>query len=161
MMPQIYPDWWRKHFLRVELWIALFAGACIAIWATKFHGSTFLMRLVVHNRGQIYGTMASISGSLLGFVITAMSIVLGFSSSERLTLLKKSDHYPQLWAVFTSTIKWLGATTILWLVALVLDTDSSPKPMLLIACVTATIIAALRLIRCSWVLERIVEVLTA
>ena len=33
--------------------------------------------------------------------------------------------------------------------------------MLLIGCVTATIIAALRLIRCSWVLERIVEVLTA
>lgn len=158
---QIYPQWWRKHFLIVEFLIAAVAGAILCLWVRYGDGATALSAAVRNNRGQIYGTLASICGSLLGFAITAMSIVLGFTSSERLTLLRGSGHYSQLWAVFTSTIRCLGLATIAWLLALIFDTEARQRPLLIAVCLFATTLAAFRLSRCIWILERIVEVLTS
>lgn len=156
----LYPTWWRNHFLGVELAIAVLAGCALTFWIRVGDGSVFLSALVHQNRAQIYGTLASIFGSLLGFVITSMSIVLGFSASERLGILRKSSHYRDMWAVFTSAIKALGATTALWLAALLFERESAPKPLLIDACICVTLLSLFRLARCVWVLEKIVEVLT-
>lgn len=104
----LYPKWWRQHFLAVELGIALVATGLLLCWWRYGNGVSILKEVVHGNRGQIYGTFASIFGSLLGFAITALSVVLGFSSSDRLAVLKKSAYYKQLWEVFTSGIRVLG-----------------------------------------------------
>jgi hypothetical protein len=157
---RLYPNWWRKNFLTVELGIATFVTAAVFLWS-KYGGGTQALSDIVHgNRSQIYGTLASIFGSLLGFVITALSVVLGLSSSERLNVLRASRYYQQLWDVFTSAIRVLGVSTILWLGALFFDRETAPKPLLLVACLGISFLATLRLARCVWVLERIVEALT-
>lgn len=156
----LYPSWWKKHFLIVELvWASVIACGLFA-WAMFGSGAHVLTSIVSQNRGQLYGTVASISGSLLGFVITAMSIVLGFSSSDRLSILRNSDYYEQLWAVFTSTIRWLAGSTIIWILALLFERESHQRPLLLVSCISITLVASFRLMRCLWVLERIVEILT-
>lgn len=156
----LYPKSWRQRFLEFEFCIAVLVAAGLLAW-WKFGAATeVLSDIVKGNRSSIYGTMASLSGSLLGFVIATQSIVLGFSGSERLTILRNSKYYKQLWKVFTSSIRVLGSTTLLWLVALFFDRDASPRPLLLICCLAVTFLALLRLARCVWVLERIVEALT-
>ena len=157
----LYPKWWRRHFLAVELGIALAVTALLLIWWRYGSGAPILKEVVRGNRGQVYGTFAWIFGSLLGFAITALSVVLGFSSSDRLAVLKNSAYYKQLWEVFTSAIRVLGITTTLWLLALFLDRETHPRPFVLVLCLAVTFLATLRLARCVWVLERIVEIITS
>jgi len=69
----------RRHFLLVE---ALLAAASVAVefavWLLQYGGSVVVECPLRENRATLYGTTASIFGSLLGFAITATSIVLGF-----------------------------------------------------------------------------------
>jgi len=157
---RIYPDWWRRNFLNVELGVAaVMTVALLAFW--KYGAlADALCWIVKNSRGQIYGTLASIAGSLLGFVITALSVVLGFSASDRLTVLRSSKYYKQLWDVFTSTIRVLAVTTFVWLLALFFDRESRPRPLILVFALAFSFLAILRLLRCIWVLERIVLVIT-
>jgi hypothetical protein len=158
-MFSIYPKWWKKHFLRVEFLIGVLASAAFAVWTYK-GGKDVLLQLEHSNRGAIYSALASLFGSLLGFAITAMSIVMGFISSDRLTIIRRSAHYKDLWAVFTSAIRFLGVTTIASLVGLIFDREGVQRPYLFVICISLSFLCALRVARCLWVLERIVSVLT-
>ena len=157
----LYPAPYRKHFLGVELVFSILVGVSLLYWWRYGNGVKVLTDIVRGNRAQVYSTLASIFGSLLGFVITALSVVLAFSTSERLKVLRGSSYYKQLWAVFTSAIRVLGATTVWWLLALFLDREAVQRPLILICCIATTFLAVLRLARCVWVLERIVEVMTS
>lgn len=159
-MSFFYPLWWRKHFLLVELLIAIALTIMLVVWTARWDGQEVLLNLVKGNRAAVYGTLASLFGSLLGFAITAMSIVLGFTASERLTLLRSSRHYKDLWAVFTSAIRVLGITTVAALIGMIFDREAVQRPYIFVACVGLSALCVFRIVRCLWVLERIVELLT-
>lgn len=160
-MSFFYPSWWRKHFLLVELLIAIALTMMLVVWCAQWGGHEILLNLVKGNRAAIYGALASLFGSLLGFAITAMSIVIGFTTSERFTILRSSRHYKDLWAVFTSAIRALGVTTVVALLGLIFDRDAVQRPYIFAACIGLSVLFIFRIIRCLWVLERIVELLTA
>lgn len=61
----------------------------------------------------MYGTLASIFGALLGFVITAISIVFGFSSMAQVDVVRGSRHYQTLWRIFLQTT-WVMAAATPW-----------------------------------------------
>lgn len=153
-------EWWRSHFLDAELFVSLLIGFAFIVWQQWMDGETVICALLKGNRSAIYGTLASIFGSLLGFVITARSVILGFSMTERLAVVRNSKHYPVLWDVFLGTTRALGIGTGLSLIALVLDRDNAPQPLILQLCVVAIIISASRLFRCVWILEKVVMLLT-
>lgn len=160
-MSFFYPSWWRKYFLFVELLIAIALTAMLVIWSARWGGHQVLLDLVKGNRAAIYGALASLFGSMLGFSITAMSIILGFTTSERLALLRSSSHYRDLWAVFTSAIRVLGTTTVLALIGLIFDREAVQRPYIFVTCVGLSALCILRMARCLWVLERIVALLIA
>ncbi|MFA5861779.1 MAG: hypothetical protein WDA16_08795 [Candidatus Thermoplasmatota archaeon] len=114
------------------------------------------------NRAAVYGAVASIAGSLLGFVITSISIVIGFSQSDRLAVVRESSHYPTLWRILTSTTTILAASTLLALSALVVDRDPGGTfKILTYVLLAALVVAALRIWRTIWVLKSIIGVVTA
>jgi hypothetical protein len=154
----LYPRWWRKHFLIVEMLIGIIVGTGIVIWDIHFGGSAVLDGVAKSNRGQMYGTLASICGSLLGFVITAMSLVLGFASQPKFQVLRSGSQYRILWKVFKSTIHFLGICTVAWLFALAFDRDSHPHPIIVAVALGVSAIAAMRLARSVWVLGKVVEI---
>jgi hypothetical protein len=156
-----YPSWWRKNFLLVELGIALALMGVLAVWSSRWGGYPILLNLVKGNRGAIYGALASLFGSLLGFSITAMSIVLGFATADRLALLRSSSHYKDLWATFVSAIRVLGITTIAALVGLIFDREAVQRPYIFVTCIGLSSLCILRMARCLWVLERLVKILIA
>lgn len=152
----LLPKWWRTHFLNVELGLAILCGASFVAWANLCGGGAILEDTLKGNRGAVYGALASIFGSLLGFAITAVSIMVSFSTDNRLTVLRESKHYPTLWKVFTATIRTLGLATVVALFGLILDRDNHPINVVLYLTVFASVLAVLRLARCAWVLENVI-----
>lgn len=155
------PKWWRAHFLWTEFALAGVLGCAFVIWCMYYGGADTVQRLLSGNRAAIYGALASVFGSLLGFTITAVSVVIGFSSHDRMAIIRQSRHYPTIWRVFFAAIRALGMATLLALAALVLDRDSQPRYIVLYVMVFAVVLAILRLARCAWVLENVIELVSS
>ena len=156
----LLPAWWQSHFVSVELALSAIVTAAFVGWAEYLDGAAVIDGFLVGNRGSVYGTLASIFGSLLGFTITAASIVLGFSSSPRLRTIRNSRHYPTLWEVFGATIRALGLSTVISLAALIVDRDTTPNHWVLYAVVFAVLLSSVRIVRTIWVLENIIALIT-
>ena len=154
------PLFWRKYFLGVEAGLVVVATIIFAAWFFRFDGSPWIHNILKDNRANIYGTLATIAGSLLGFSVAATSIVFGLLSSERLALLKKSKHYPKLWKTFFQAIQCLGILTIVVLVSLILDKEDAPISWLVIPVVLFVGLSVVRLTRAIWILEQIIQILS-
>lgn len=149
-------NWWSKHFLAVEFGLGLLLSAAFAVWVLWAGGDQVLNTELDTRRGTIYGALASIFGALLGFAITAQSILLALSDNERLEVVRESPHYETLWRVFTEAVRWLGIATFAAVVALIADRDAAPKIAALLFVATASVIASIRLVRLIWALENVV-----
>ena len=128
----------------------------IAIWIEWFGGWCFVEPLLTGNRGPIYSAMASVFGALLGFVLTAVSIVLGFSGMEPMSVVRSSPHYQTLYQIFLRATWALALATLLALLGLVFDRDRNPVTMLLYCNLAASGVASVLVARCVWALERVV-----
>jgi hypothetical protein len=153
--------WWRVHFLLAELCLAVALATLFALWASRFGGAGVVATTLKGNRAAIYGALASIFGSLLGFTLAAVSIVLGYAAEGRLGLLRDSKHYATLWRVFVSSMRALAAASVAALVGLIVDRDAAPVPLILYVCVGTTALAIFRIARCLWVFEQVIELVTA
>lgn len=151
---------WGEHFLHCEFGasVAITVAFCVVFYWLGLEDD--VDSLLKDNRGPLYGALSAIFGSLLGFVITSMSIVIGFSGDERLALIRESRHYPMLWRVFMSAIYWSAFATVVCVLALVFDRDKSPFMPLFCAVFFVSTTFGFRLGRCIWALERLVEIVS-
>jgi hypothetical protein len=154
------PKFWRDHFLKVEFGIALLATAGLLVYGERFGGRPCIHAILDGNRSAIYATVASLAGSLLGFVLAAASIILTFANSDRLALLRQSRHYPTIWKIFKAAMRALAFATVAAVVALLVDRDRSPAWWLVYVNSFTALWAGLRLWRCLWIFNKIVAILT-
>lgn len=141
------PRWWRRHFLPIELGAALVIAGVFTIAEVR-------CGILPDELAALYGALAAVFGSLLGFTIAAVSIIIAVSGDDRLAVLRGSDRYPDLWKTFFSAIRWLGGATLIAFAGLLWET-------VLVAALAsfAILITVFRISRCIWVLERIVAIL--
>ena len=79
------------------------------------------------NRQAVYGRVAGISGTLMGFgIAVAAFIIPSVMSSERFRLLRVNENFDNLWRTYSQVVKSFGLLTVSSLVCLIVDTDSSP-----------------------------------
>lgn len=152
---------WERHFLRFEFVLAVVLGVTFVFWGEPLLSTAGLAPSSLDARRTIYGALASLFGSLLGFVITAVSIAIAFASSDRLSIVRESRHYGDLWRVFTASIKSLGLATVVALVGLVADGKPWTSAAIGYLMFFSSVLATFRVIRCVWVLEKIVGLVTA
>lgn len=152
--------WWEKNFLIAELILSIIIIVVAYYMINFLNLKTSLVLMVADIRQQLYGTIASVSGSLLGFVITGMSILLTMGESESIKRLKKSKHYPQIFKVYLSSGKFLALSTVLAITALIIDTNGTPKLWCTAFVGWAVLISVFRLLRCIWVLENMIGLAT-
>lgn len=148
---------YRAHFLGVELFISIILVTILTFITYKFIGFDDFQSTLNDVRDMLYGTLATLSGALLGFVITGLSVLLTTSTNKQIETLKRSKHYKTIFKIFFSTSKYLGVLLIFSLMGIVFDKDASPIIFITITTLWALIIVAFRLLRCVWVLERIVK----
>jgi hypothetical protein len=154
----LLPGWWRRYFLGVELALSVFLSVAFGVWVLRFGGATIVYPVLTGAEASIYGTLATIFGSLLGFVITSVSIIVSLGDSSRLAVIRESRSNQQLWKIFTSATKWLGVATGISLTGLILNRDGPPEFIILVLCLWSSLLAVLRLVRCIWALENVVKI---
>jgi hypothetical protein len=160
---QILPRWWRAHFLPVEFWLSALLTIAAAWWLSVWNKNSFLDGQLFGVRSGLYAVLATVWGALLGFVIATITILLGFSESPRMKIVRESDHYQDLWNTFKSATWVLGFATVASIGGLLGDKDSPgghPNHFISYVVLFATTLASLRLARCIWILHRVVGIVT-
>ncbi|GAB2816665.1 hypothetical protein GCM10022221_13420 [Actinocorallia aurea] len=120
-----------------------------------------VLDLLDDRRDDLYATVLSLEATLLGFVVAILTITIGFAGSPRLEIIRRTRHWPALFAIYTRTMRWAACAALAALLALILDRDKSPNlwlTALLLVCVTFSVAAVARML---WVTEGIVRVVTA
>jgi hypothetical protein len=164
MMPNSEPPAWatflQQHWLLAQVVAAAIATAAVFALVGSGATGTRLGDWLSNDRAALYGTVAALAGSLLGFVLAAATIILTIAGSPRLARVTGSNQYVALWSMFLMATKGLGALTLWSLAALVLDRDSSPVPLMTYGLLFLSVIAALQIGTCVWILERVTRLMT-
>ncbi len=147
---------WKQNFHWLEPLVAFLLGFAASIWLECTGRGCHVDSLLFGNRAAIYGTLASVFGAMLGFVLAAVSIILGFSALPQLAIVRESKHYPTLYKAFLLTTWILGAASLAALVALIFDRDDSPWRWGFYLAAVTGITATVCVVRSIWLLERIV-----
>ena len=151
---------WQRRFLGLEAAAATAPALALIAFFGWFDGAAQIDELLQDQRGVFYRTLATVSGTLLGFSLASASLVLTFVSSDRLALLRRSAHYGSLWKVFFQCIRSLGLLTVLSLAAIVIDRDEESFVWILVPMVGLVTFVSLRLLRVIWILEQIVRLVS-
>jgi hypothetical protein len=152
--------WIGRHWSRVELAAALLATvATFLVFGDGSQGSQ-LGDLIQGNRAVLYGTVAALAGSLLGFVLAAGAIIAPMLESPRMKRVRESNQYPGMWTMFLSATRGLGLLTVASVGALVFDRDAAPLGVLTYLVLFLAVLSALQVGTCVWILENVIKVLT-
>lgn len=107
------------------MWAAIVATVVLValdqcLW--KSHG---LATALHEKRTEVYSALATIFGALLGFVITAYSIVVSLNESEVLRRLRQRGTASGILSVFTRSVYVIGSATVVGLLSIFLDSDKN------------------------------------
>ena len=148
----------RRHYesnvLHYDLVLALLFSTIVIVVIEQLWGRSHVMQTLDGSRQGIYGALASIAGSLLGFSITTVSIVMIFIQAPELQILRESRHHQTLYDIFFSTIKYLSLAVALPFVGFLLDRDKAPFIWACYAVLAISAVATMRLYRSMWALEK-------
>jgi hypothetical protein len=151
-------NWYKRHFLFAEF-AASVAMAATAVCAIELLGGRQpLMDTLRGVRASVYSTIASLAGSLLGFVLAAVSIIMIFGQMPRMKLVKDSGQYVTIFNVYFQSILWLAVATMWAVVGLLLDTDAVPRRWITYAMLWLVILVIVRMYRCVWVLQEVTKI---
>ena len=130
--------------------------------AAAFYRMELLCPGVLDGRhlNSLYGALAQIFASLLGFCIAAISIVLGYAHDDRLAFLRRSKHYRELWGAFMRAIRWLAVAALVNLVGLFVQTEETSILLLAWVAGMSSLYAIYRLAHCVRVLDGVIRVVT-
>lgn len=124
----------------------------MAIHTVHRHLYTYLM----NQRGGLYTTLLTVEVTLLGFIVAILAIVLGYAQASRFEIVRRSPHWTSLFESYTRAMRWSALASVLFLVGLLADRDSSPHPLVTALCISGLLMSAVLLARMLWVTERVV-----
>lgn len=148
---------YKRHFLFADLIFSIVISILIIYFINSRWSYDVINIWIFTNKGDLYPLLATIGGTLLGFVITGVSIIIAFSESEKLRLLKHSNQYQTIFDIYFSTIKYLAITTGVTIFGLI--TSDKWAVIILYLIIWSTTISLFRIWKCVWVLESIVEII--
>ena len=100
--------------------------ALIVVWEIGFLGGKSATR-----SGTLFATIAGLSGTLLGFAITSIAILIGLFQAPEFGPLRKSDNYGSIFTDYKFAIVLLAATTLFALAATVAAAARVYSPIIL------------------------------
>jgi hypothetical protein len=150
-------EFWRRHFLGLELGAAT-GVAVVALIITEFGSETYWLSAILGSgSGGVASALVGISASLLGFTITAISLLLVLPDSSGIQRLRTSGSWEIVLHVFMSAIGWTGLLLVCALAASLGPDTGQLKYWLSAGCFFLSVVVLLRYLRIVWILEHIVQ----
>ena len=150
--------WYNKHFLFGEFVISILAVVGCRIVPRWVPALGSIWTGLAGNHTSLYGTLTGLTGAMLGFIITALSIVLVLGPQSQFHLLRASGQMGTLFSVFSQAIAWLAAATVWSLVGLLFAVEGPVGSVVATGALWLTILAGLRVYRCVWALRHVIEI---
>lgn len=142
-----------KYFLFFDL---LFAS--ILFFLSRFLVCKFLnykIETFLTNYDDVCSVLFTSGLTLLGFLITGISIITGFLMNEKLSKIRKTQHPKTIVQIYKSAIFW---TFLLILSAFIGMFQTEVQDILLLAICFSIFITIVRIFRCIWILSKLVEI---
>ena len=150
-------EFYDKHFMWIEFIIALTLSIALVLIFECWIGQNILINMLNSNYQDFYSAAASVCGTMLGFELAAVSVILVFGEMPRLRLIRESGQYKQVFEIYFTSIYISAAATLWALVGLMLDTNTSPKPWVTYVMFWLLITMIFRIFRCVWILRQITD----
>lgn len=149
---------YKSHFLMAEFVIAIILTLVLVEVARWIPVIRTGLGVLAASDATLYSTLAGLAGTLLGFTLTSISIILAIGQIPQLKLLRDSGHMATVWMVFSQAIGWLALATVWSLIGLVLSNhNSSPGLIVAVGESGLVMLSGLRVYRCVWALSYIVR----
>src|SRR5258708_1349575 len=105
-----------------------------------------ILKILKDRRKEIYAAILGLNGSLLGFIIAAVTVALGFASSPRFEILRGGAYCPRLFNSYRRCMRWTAATTLFSLIALLVDREASINRIAASVCFAGVTFAAFAIV---------------
>ncbi len=148
----------RKPFPE-SIWLDI-AAVAFAVLATLWIDQwvrPLLAGRIGSSPGEIFGAMLGLHGTLLGFVLAALTIVLGYLNRKQFRSLRDSKQIPNLARIYMASIRTHGIGVVLALLGVVYQTGGRFQAFLAWGTLLVAILAAVRLMRVLWATSLIVK----
>lgn len=147
----------KDHFLLLDVVCVTLVVALLTAFAHFFIPGEHLMGVLHGIRTTLYSAASAGCGALLGFVITTTTITEAVMQNTQWEAFKKSNAYTQVQAIYFNTMRWLGVSTLLFLVFLVADTDEHPQLVCEVVSAWLVCVVASRMWRSIHALETLIK----
>lgn len=157
-MVETLSDKYHNNFLRYELIISLVLGVLVICLIHNYWSEKDIQDWMLNNKAMFYSLLATISGTLLGFIITGISVIMSLSESPKLETAKKSTQFKKIFVVYFNTINYLAYTAILSIIGFLMNNEFINTYLLYVS-IILVIISAFRVYRSIWVLKNMVDII--
>lgn len=150
-----FSDKYEANFMAFDFIIASVLSTTLILVVEFVIGETDFSDFMHGNRQALYGALAGLSASLIGFLVSSVAVILAFGDMPQLRLLRTTGKYEEIFNVYFDTMRWFAILTILSFAALFFDTDETHRPILSYCVFSVSILGAFRLWRCVWILKKL------
>lgn len=126
MIPRVLGAYRRNHRIVDTIAVSLASIALIVAWELELIGGTRASRSVT-----LFATIAGLAGTLLGFAITSLAILIGLFQSREFGPLRKNKQYGAIFTDYKFAIVLLALTTLVALGATVAASSRVYSPIIL------------------------------
>lgn len=151
--------WWDRNFMISEIALSLVPSVLLIIIYLFSHSiQDEINNWLANGQSTFLFTLSTISATMLGFIITGVSIIVAFfnGSNERLELLRKNEQYGRLFEIYFSTIRYLAFATGFFIIGPFIPKNLSFLYLIIMFWIIMIII--FRIGRSVWVLKKLVNI---
>jgi hypothetical protein len=154
------PGFWRKWYL--GKWLPIFdilVGSVLTIAAggLVYIDARSIDLFLCKDGTAIYGAFLPTLAALLGFAITAISIIAGLVTGRQFAALRASAQYDNFWLAFLWSIRALAFATAVAFVALFANSYAATRLWVLMVALLPIFVAAGSLARSGYTLEQVLK----
>lgn len=154
---------WALNFLLMDA-LAVVAVIAAFVAALAFVGgfNDWLDSIPKESRHNLYGRVATIAGSMMGFGLAVVAFIIpAISTAERFRRIRLNSRYSMISKTYLQTVYCFGGLTVTALAGMVADTGTSPCVWIVVPFLLMGLLAIVRLYRSLNLLSRILRVMSS